>query len=96
MPKLVIAPVIGIAADELPAWAGVERTVSADCEAWPVPHRGISSSNGGSPTLTDPARAWREYVPVAHFQYAKNEANASDEALPRIRMQRGQVRANRL
>jgi hypothetical protein len=62
-------------------------------EAWPGPRRGISSNIGASPTWTDPARAWREYVPVAHFQYAKNEVNASDFGLPRIEVRFGHVRA---
>lgn len=84
MPKLVIAPVVGISDNELPAWAYVERAVFEHAlEGWPEPRRGISSDTSERHPLWLIRLAHaREYVPVAHFQYAKNEVNASDFGLP--------------
>lgn len=65
MPRLVIAPIVGIAADELPARACVERAViELTLEAWLEPRRGISpDAVGTSPTLADPARALARACP---------------------------------
>ena len=69
MPKLVIAPVVGITAAELPARACVERSVFKHVlEGWLEPRRGISpdESEHHPLWLIRLARA-REYVPVAQF-----------------------------
>lgn len=65
MPRLVIAPIVGIAANELPARACVERAVlEHTLEAWLEPRRGISpDAVGTSPTLADPARALARVCP---------------------------------
>ena len=71
-PRLIIAPVIGIAADELPAWAGVERADSEHAlEGWPEPRRGIIRRVAASPTLTDPARAETRECPGRPFSICK-------------------------
>lgn len=69
MPKLVIAPVVGIAAGELPARACVERTVLEHLlEAWPEPRRGISSDTSERhPLWLIRLARERKNVPVAQF-----------------------------
>jgi len=69
MPKLVITPVVGIAADELPAWACVERAVLEHVlEAWPEPRRGISSNTSERhPLWLIRLARERKNVPVAQF-----------------------------
>ena len=82
-PRLIIAPVIGIAADELPAWAHVERAVFEHAlKGWPEPRRGISRRAAASPTLTDPAHACARVCPGRPVFLCKERGGRFRRGLP--------------
>ena len=95
MPTLIIAPVVCVAANKLPARANVERAAAALARvSRSEPRRGISRRWRHHPLWLIRLAQKHESVPVAQFSYAKNEADAFDQACLRGEPRRGQVRSD--